>query len=79
MNQKSGSGRGASQLLRPNLLNLVAAFEGTPIETKIRTIMDSFVKAGILGEIPEGVDIHYVTQTKTIDEERFNRSKRIHP
>lgn len=77
MHQKSGGdrGRGSSNLLRPTLMNISSAFEGTPIQDKIRIIMDKFVSKGILGSMPEGQDTLYVTQSRTIDEERYNKLK----
>ncbi|KWT75634.1 hypothetical protein [Candidatus Magnetominusculus xianensis] len=57
--------------IRPTLLNISAAFEGTHINDKVRTVMDKLVKKGVLGSIPDGNDILYVTQVRTIDEERL--------
>ncbi|MBF0318625.1 MAG: hypothetical protein HQL01_02300 [Nitrospirae bacterium] len=74
MQQKRGgiTGRGFSNLLRPALSNISAAFEGTAIYDKLRIIMDKLVKKGVLGSIPDRNDILYVTQSRTIDEERLN-------
>ncbi|MBF0554175.1 MAG: hypothetical protein HQK96_06390 [Nitrospirae bacterium] len=75
MQQKRGGGIGSalSNLLRPTIYYISAAFEGTAIHDKLRIIMDKFVKKGVLGSIPERNDILYVTQTSTIDKEELDR------
>lgn len=77
MNQK-GMGtrvRSSINIMRPTLLNISSAFEGTVLQDKIRIIMDKFVRKGILGSMPEGQDTLYVTQSRTIDEERYKQIK----
>ncbi len=68
-------GRGTTTLLRPTLSNISAAFAGTPIADNIFDIMSKFVKKGVLGSMPEGTDTLYVTQSQTMDEERYNEIK----
>lgn len=63
-------GRGISNLLRPTLYNISAAFAGTPIADDIQRIMRRFVEKGIVGSMPEGNDILYITQSQTIDPEK---------
>lgn len=65
-------GRGASNLLRPTLANISAAFAGTSIEDEVRNIMDKFVKKNIVGSMREGNDILYITQSQIIDPERYH-------
>lgn len=82
MNQKSGGerGRGLSSLLRPTLSNVIVAFEGTSLHDSIRMKLEKFVSDGVIGGIPEGNDILYVTQSKTIDEESYKKIEdRIKP
>ncbi|MDH7578823.1 MAG: hypothetical protein QHH75_13650 [Bacillota bacterium] len=64
-------GRGITNLLRPTLSNISAAFAGTPIADQIVDIMHKFVKKGVFGSMPEGNDTLYVTQSQSIDEETF--------
>ena len=64
-------GRGVSNLLRPTLFNISAAFAGTSIEDEVRNIMDKFIKKGIVASMPEGNDILYITQSQTIDPEKY--------
>ena len=64
-------GRGMTNLLRPTLLNISAAFAGTPIAERIVDIMTKFVQKGVLGSMPEGTDTLYVTQSQNIDEDRY--------
>ena len=64
-------GRGITNLLRPTLSNISAAFAGTPIADQIVDIMNKFVQKGVLGSMPEGTDILYVTQSQSIDEDRY--------
>jgi len=64
-------GRGVTNLLRPTLSNISAAFAGTPLLDKIGNIMNSFVKKGIFGSMPEGDETLYVTQSQIIDEATF--------
>ncbi|KJU85633.1 hypothetical protein MBAV_002176 [Candidatus Magnetobacterium bavaricum] len=63
--QKVGGGttRGIANLLRPTLSNISAAFEGSDIHDKVRITMDQLVGKRILGSMPEGNDILYVTQS----------------
>ncbi|MDI6781224.1 MAG: hypothetical protein QME49_03845, partial [bacterium] len=68
-------GRGITNLLRPTLSNISAAFAGTPIADNIVDIMNKFVQKGVLGSMPEGSDTLYVTQSQSIDEERYNEIK----
>jgi hypothetical protein len=68
-------GRGITNLLRPTLSNISAAFAGTPIADNIVVIMDKFVQKGILGSIPEGDDTLYITQSQIIYEERYKEIK----
>jgi len=77
MNQK-GLGalvRSSTNIMKPTLSNISYAFEGTVLQDKIRIIMDKFVKKGILGGMPEGQDILYVTQSRNLDEERYRQIK----
>ncbi len=64
-------GRGITNLLRPTLSNISAAFAGTPIADRVLDIMNKFVQKGILGSMPEGTDTLYVTQSQSIDEGRY--------
>jgi len=68
-------GRGITNLLRPTLSNISAAFAGTPIADNIVDIMNKFVQKGVLGSMPEGSDTLYVTQSQSIDEERYKEIK----
>lgn len=69
---KGEKGRGIGTLLRPTLSNIVFAFAGTDIADKVRSIMDSFVKKSVFGSIDEGDrDVLYITQSQTIDEEKY--------
>ncbi|NMB95867.1 MAG: hypothetical protein GYA02_04535, partial [Clostridiaceae bacterium] len=79
MNQRGMGTRARSSinLMRPTLLNISSAFEGTEIQEKIRIIMDKFVRKGVLGSMPEGQDILYITQSRNIDEERFRQIKEM--
>lgn len=65
-------GRGITNLLRPTLSNISAAFVGTPLADSIHNIMLNFVKKGIFGSMPEGKETLYVSQSQIIDEETFN-------
>jgi len=67
--------RGITTLLRPTLSNISTAFAGTPIADNIVDIMNKFVQKGVLGSMPEGSDTLYVTQSQSIDEERYNDIK----
>jgi len=73
MQQKSAASvrSGASALLRPTLSNISSAFFGTPLADRVRLIMDKFVQKGIVGSMPEGNDILYVTQSRNIDQQRY--------
>lgn len=68
---QQAKGRGITNLLRPTLSNISAAFVGTPIADNIVDIMNKFVQKGVLGSMPEGSDILYVTQSQSIDGERY--------
>ena len=69
---KGEKGRGIGNLLRPTLSNIVFAFAGTDLKDDISSIMDGFVKKSIFGSVPEGDrDFLYVTQSQTIDEEKY--------
>ncbi len=70
-------GRGITNLLRPTLSNIAVAFSGTPIADDIRNILQKFVQKGILGSFPEGTDILYVTQSQTIDEQKYKDTEDI--
>jgi len=70
-------GRGVSNLLRPTLFNISAAFAGTSIEDEVRNIMDKFTKKGIVGGMPEGNDFLYITQSQIIDPEKYRELERI--
>jgi len=70
-------GRGASNLLRPTLSNISAAFAGTSIEDEVRNIMDKFVKKGIVGSMDEGNDILYITQSQIPDPEKYRELEEI--
>lgn len=68
---QQGKGRGASNLLRPTLSNISAAFSGTKLEDSVRSIMEWFTQKGIFGTLPEGTDVLYVTQSQNIDPEAY--------
>lgn len=63
-------GRGVSNLLRPTLYNISAAFAGTPIADDIQRIMQRFSAKGIVGSIPEGNDVLYIAQSQIIDPDK---------
>jgi hypothetical protein len=68
-------GRGITNLLRPTLSNITAAFAGTPIADNIVDIMKKFVQKGVLGSMPENSDTLYVTQSQIIYDERYKEIK----
>ena len=69
-------GRGITNLLRPTLSNISAAFAGTPIADNIVIIMERFVQKGVLGSMPDGSDTLYVTtQSQRIDKDRYKEIK----
>ena len=70
-------GRGPSNLLRPTLFNISAAFAGTSIEDDVRDIMEKFEKKNIVGSMHEGNDILYITQSQTIDPEKYRELEEI--
>lgn len=73
---KGEKGRGVGNLLRPTLYNLAFAFAGTDIADRVRTIMDGFVKKSIFSSLEEGnKDILYITQTQSIDEEKYKEKE----
>ena len=74
--QQEKGGRGISNLLRPTLLNISAAFAGTSLQDEIRNIMEEFAKKNILGKLPEGNDILYITQSHIMDPEKRQELER---
>ncbi len=74
MQQKTGGGRsrGLSSLLRPTLANISACFIGTPISSSIHQIMTEFCQKGVFGEMKEGNEVLYVTQSRRINKDRFD-------
>lgn len=72
--QKTGGGRarGISNLLRPTLTNISACFIGTPISSSIHQIMTEFCQKGVFGDMKEGNEVLYVTQSRSINKERFD-------
>lgn len=69
-------GRGITNLLRPTLQNIIAAFNGTPLEDNIKNILDAFVKKGIFGSIPEGEETLYISSSQSTDEETLIKLER---
>jgi hypothetical protein len=77
MQQRTGGGRsrGLSSLLRPTLTNISACFIGTPISSSVHQIMTEFCQKGVFGEMKEGNEVLYVTQSRSINKERFDNIK----
>lgn len=74
MQQKTGGSRsrGLSSLLRPTLANISACFIGTPISSSVHQILTEFCQKGVFGDMKEGDETLYVTQSRSINKERFD-------
>lgn len=75
LHAKNGSSNrsGATSLLRPTQKNIKACFVGTPLENKVKEIMDFLASKGALGAIEDGNDTLYVMTTVAIDKERMDK------
>lgn len=69
----SSSRTGATSLLRPTQKNIKACFIGTPLENKVKEILDYLTNKGILGSIEDVNDILYVMTSAAVDKERMDK------
>ena len=69
----SSSRSGATSLLRPTLKNIKACFVGTPLENKVKEILDFLTTKGALGSIEDVNDILYVMTSVAVDKERMDK------
>lgn len=77
LNEKNGSmsRTGITSLLRPTLNNMTACFAGTPLESKINSILDYYEKKGMLSSFDEGNgDVQYVISTVEFDKDRMDKA-----
>lgn len=69
----SSSRSGATSLLRPTQKNIKACFVGTPLENKVKEILDFLASKGALGQIEDLNDVLYVLTSVAIDKERMEQ------
>ncbi len=69
----SSSRSGTTSLLRPTLKNIKACFVGTPLENKIKEVLNFLANKGALGQIDDLNDVLYVMTSVAIDKERMEQ------
>lgn len=69
----SSSRSGTTSLLRPTQKNIKACFGGTPLENKVKEILDFLVMKGALGFIEDVNDALYVMTSVAVDKERMEK------